>query len=93
MFMEKQTFKKIMNDPFSSTALKQLNNSGLIMQKFPNQISIEELSKSKYQSTDRIDELYLINKSKGIFHDTFFYISEDSFRDFDIAVQSDIKKL
>lgn len=91
--MDKQTFKKVMNDPFSSTALKQLDEASLIRQEFLSEVSIEDLSKSKYETTDRIDELYLINKTKGIFKDVFLYIPEDSFNDYDIAVQSDIKKL
>lgn len=79
----------MMGNPFGSKGWNKLDKSQLILQPYTNKISIEEFSKNKYSTTDRIDELYLINKNKDIYKKQFIFISEDDFRDYDIDVQID----
>ena len=90
--MTRETFKNMMSNPFGSTGWNKLDNSQYILHTYPQQTNIEQFSKSKYSTTERIDELYLINKRKNISGKNFLYISEDDFRDYDIDVQIDNRK-
>lgn len=87
--MTKETFKNMMTNPFGSTSWNKLDSSQYIQATYPNEVTIEQFSKEIYSTTDRIDELYLINKRKNISGTQFIYISDDDFRDYDICVQVD----
>lgn len=87
--MTRETFKNMMSNPFGSKGWNKLDTAQYILQSYPYSISIEDFSKKKYATTDRIDELYLINKKKYIYNDSYIYISDDDFRDYDIEVQVD----
>lgn len=90
--MERKTFKTMMANPFGSKGWNKLDESQYILQPYSYSISIEDFSKKKYSTTERIDELYLINKNKEIYNNQFIFISEDDFRDYDIEVQKDNRK-
>lgn len=90
--MNRETFKNMMSNPFGSTGWNKLDNSQYMLYAYPHQMTIEQFSKNKYSNTERIDELYLINKRKNINGKSFLYISEDDFRDYDIDIQIDNRK-
>lgn len=90
--MDKQTFRTMMNNPFGSKAWDKLDKSDRYTQTYTHDTSIEDLAKKLFSSTGRIDELYLINKQKDIFAKSFYYITEEAFRDYDIEVQAENRK-